>query len=54
MQFYFSGYIGKPNLEEFETFADNLQLNQNTIAKNANNTFLIVLLVDLNSKLGNW
>ena len=40
------------SLEEFETFADNLEFNLDTLAKN--NPFLIVLLGGLNAKLSNW
>ena len=39
-------------LEEFETFADNLELNSDTVAKN--NPFLIAILGDLNAKLSKW
>ena len=40
------------SLEEFETFADKLELNLDTVAKN--NSFLNVLLGDLNAKLSKW
>ena len=40
------------SLEEFETFADNLELNLDAISKN--NPFVSVLLGDLNAKLINW
>ena len=50
---FISLYIS-PNqsLEEFETFADNLDLNLDTISKN--NPFLIVLLGNLNAKSSKW
>ena len=40
------------SLEEFETFADDLELNLDRIAKN--NPFLIALLGDLNTRLSKW
>ena len=40
------------SLEELETFADNLELNLDTVAKSS--PFLIVRLGDLNVKLGKW
>ena len=40
------------SLEELETFADNLELNLDTVAKSI--PFLIVRLGDLNVKLGKW
>ena len=51
MQLYFSIENTKP-LEEFETFAGNLELNLDTVAKKQ--PFLIVLLGDLNVKLSKW
>ena len=40
------------SLEKFGTFADNVELNLDTIEKNS--PFLIVLLGDLNAKLHKW
>ena len=40
------------SLEEFETFADNLELNLDIIAKKI--PVLIVLLGDFNAKLSKW
>ena len=40
------------SLEEFETFADNLELNLDIIVKKI--PVLIVLLGDLNAKLSKW
>ena len=40
------------SLEELERFADNLELNLDTVAKSI--PFLIVRLGDLNIKLGKW
>ena len=42
----------KKSLETFETFADKLELNLDTITES--NHFLIVLLVDRNAKLSKW
>ena len=40
------------NLEDFETFADNLELNLDIIAKT--NPFLTVFLDNFNAKLSKW
>ena len=39
-------------LEEFETFADNIEFNLDTIAKNK--PFLIILFGEINAKLSKW
>ena len=52
MQFFFLDRSLNQSLEEFQTFADILELNLDTVAKN--NPFLIALLGDLNAKLSNW
>ena len=46
--FIFLYELPNQSLEEFETFADNLEFNLDTVA------FLFVLLGDLNPKLRNW